>query len=84
MTKPKSRCCAGAKLPMFAAIVGWILALWGGSGPVAPHWYLVLYFIATVARQRCASSKPTRRASATSAKPLPRFLQRKLREAYRS
>ena len=45
MTKTEIALLRWGQLPMFAAIVGWILGFVGvAAGLWRPHWYWVLYF----------------------------------------
>ena len=84
MTKTEIALLRWGQLPMFAAIVGWILGFVGvAAGLWRPHWYWVLYFIATVAMTAlCIQRINAARERYIREAPLPRFLQRKLREAY--
>lgn len=84
MTKTEIALLRWGQLPMFAAIVGWILGFVGvAAGLWRPHWYWVFYFIATVAMTAlCIQQTNAARERYIREAPLPRFLQRKLREAY--
>ena len=84
MTKTEIALLRWGQLPMLAAIVGWILGFVGvAAGLWRPQWYWVLYFIATVAMTAlCIQQTNAARERYIREAPLPRFLQRKLREAY--
>ena len=84
MTKTEIALLRWGQLPMFAAIVGWILGFVGvAAGMWRSQWYWVLYFIATVAMTAlCIQQTNAARERYIREAPLPRFLQRKLREAY--
>ena len=84
MTKTEIALLRWGQLPMLAAIGGWILGFVGvAAGMWRPQWYWVLYFIATVAMTAlCIQQTNAARERYIREAPLPRFLQRKLREAY--
>ena len=84
MTKTEIALLRWGQLPMLAAIGGWILGFVGvAAGLWRPQWYWVLYFIATVAMTAlCIQQTNAARERYIREAPLPRFLQRKLREAY--
>ncbi len=84
MTQSEMALLRWAGLPARVAVAVWLLGLAGVlAGLWRPQWYWALYFLLTVATLALAMqwTKALRERYIREA-PLPRFLQRKLRETY--